>query len=431
MDGELKRIKKVYGEDFAKLCRSLFPAILEDEGKLLDILTKNFAPTRALCDALDTDEKKFELKYFVYYEAGVGSEKPKYNASTPEQLMESVGYKLYRCQTDEEVKQFMKYYRKDELLCTFNDPDRVKECDVFFAVHKDAERLDREAFLEPEREDDYGTSVISLQFDKTDGEVSIKNRYNHTVENPDNTFSNDLDRIVPGLKDSFYTHYGIESYVDYSEYRYPGFDNFVKAHDGKRYRYNQRANADGERVYFCENNIVIRAGEVRQYDKARYELVENFLIDKSEKKIRNLIFQKDAFVDEFQDVQKIEVENGEGGLRNILVTKQDGTYFTVTINGSSAIVGYENNFSKNVGSNFLSDNKTLMYLRMDNAEEVGNMFLRNNKDLVELALPKLKKVGEQFLTLNKKLERADMPMVDGLEENIIQVLQKQGGVERE
>lgn len=475
MDGELKRIKKIYGEDFAKLCRSLFPAILEDEGKLLDILTKNFAPTRALCDAINTEEKKLELKYFVYHEAGIGSEKPKYNASTPEQLMESVGYKLYRCKTDEEVKQFMKYYRRDELLCTFNDPDRVKECDVFFAVRKDAEMLNREEFVSPKREDSYGTSVISLQFDKKDGEVSIKNRYNHTVENPDNTFSNDLDRIVPGLKDSFYTHYGIESYVDYSEYKYPGFENFVKAHDGKRYKYNYRYNDGITRVYFCENNVVINGGNVTQYDKARYDLVDTFLIDKSEKTIKNLMFQRDAFVEDFQDVEKIDAENIEDGLRNIIVTKNDGTYFTVTVNAGNTIVGYENNFKKSISPYFLANNTTLKYFKMDNVEEIGNLFLRHNVVLESIVLPKVKRVAIDFLCLNDKLEyldlpelksagesfladnttlkvvklpkletvgedflkklklpkQLDMPMIDGLNEDLVQILKSQSGLEME
>ena len=57
MDGELNKIKKIYGENFAKLCRSLFPTILEEEGKLLDILQRKFAPTRSLYEDLVKEEK--------------------------------------------------------------------------------------------------------------------------------------------------------------------------------------------------------------------------------------------------------------------------------------------------------------------------------------------------------------------------------------
>ena len=48
MTEELKQIKKIYGEDMMHLCRDLFPTILEKEGVLLDILTKNIAPTHLL-----------------------------------------------------------------------------------------------------------------------------------------------------------------------------------------------------------------------------------------------------------------------------------------------------------------------------------------------------------------------------------------------
>ncbi len=40
---ELNKIKKdIYGERFAKLCRELFPTILEQEGALYSILTSKF-----------------------------------------------------------------------------------------------------------------------------------------------------------------------------------------------------------------------------------------------------------------------------------------------------------------------------------------------------------------------------------------------------
>ena len=55
MEGELKRIKKLYGENFAKLCRTLFSRILDNEGKLLEILLQNFARVFIF----------FNSKYFV------------------------------------------------------------------------------------------------------------------------------------------------------------------------------------------------------------------------------------------------------------------------------------------------------------------------------------------------------------------------------
>lgn len=40
---ELKKIKRLYGEDFMHLCRNLFSTILEQEGLLIEILQTTFA----------------------------------------------------------------------------------------------------------------------------------------------------------------------------------------------------------------------------------------------------------------------------------------------------------------------------------------------------------------------------------------------------
>lgn len=80
----------------------------------------------------------------------------------------------------------------------------------FFAVKKNADEIKRENFTNPQRQDEYGTSVISIQFSKgTINDLSIKNRYNHSVNNPDATFSNNLENIKPGLTNSFEQHYGL------------------------------------------------------------------------------------------------------------------------------------------------------------------------------------------------------------------------------
>lgn len=40
---ELRKIKKAYGENFMKLCRKMFPTILEQEGMLYEILLSSFS----------------------------------------------------------------------------------------------------------------------------------------------------------------------------------------------------------------------------------------------------------------------------------------------------------------------------------------------------------------------------------------------------
>ena len=45
MDSDLKIIKKKYGEKMSHLCRELFPALLEIEGKLSELMLKLFEPS--------------------------------------------------------------------------------------------------------------------------------------------------------------------------------------------------------------------------------------------------------------------------------------------------------------------------------------------------------------------------------------------------
>ena len=52
MNSDLKIIKKKYGENFSKLCRKLFPSILENEGELVSIITSLFKENHFLYDDL-------------------------------------------------------------------------------------------------------------------------------------------------------------------------------------------------------------------------------------------------------------------------------------------------------------------------------------------------------------------------------------------
>ena len=85
------------------------------------------------------------------------------------------------------------------MLCSFAIK-RLQTHHVFFAVKDNALNLKRSDFINPLREDEYSTSVISIQFTKGfNNRISIKSRYNHSVDNPDATFYNNLENIVPGL----------------------------------------------------------------------------------------------------------------------------------------------------------------------------------------------------------------------------------------
>ena len=197
---DLKLIKDKYGEKMMHFCRSAFSTLLETPGLLYNLIKEKFEFNKFLYEDMESEGELDSFKNYIYSllqreEALTSSEK------TPKELFDELGYDFYECKTEEEIQCFKKYYKENEVLCTFSG-GRLKTCHVFFAVKKDAENIKR--FEEPRRQDEYGTSVISIQFTKDEtNTLSIRNRYNHTVNNPDATFSNNLENIIPGLTDSF------------------------------------------------------------------------------------------------------------------------------------------------------------------------------------------------------------------------------------
>ena len=194
MNNELKTIKKIYGEEMMHLCRELFPSLLEKEGLLLSILKNNLAPTNCFASDIQKNKLHEEFKDWIYSFINVEENNKIITNKTPFELMEEKGYTLIECKTEDDIQSFKKYYAPNEVLCTIYNGGRLNRCHVFFAVKKNVDEIKR--FPNPQREDDYGTSVISIQFSKgKTSTLSIKNRYNHTVNNPDATFSNNLENI--------------------------------------------------------------------------------------------------------------------------------------------------------------------------------------------------------------------------------------------
>ena len=65
MNGDLKIIKKKYGEKMAHLCRNLFPSILETEGKLSDIMLKTFDENHDLYEDIVNNELVVPFKNYI------------------------------------------------------------------------------------------------------------------------------------------------------------------------------------------------------------------------------------------------------------------------------------------------------------------------------------------------------------------------------
>ena len=413
---ELNRIKKLYGEKFMHLCRSLFPTLLEQEGLLTNVLKSSFATnSRTLYDDIVNYYLEEEFKNYIYSKIDVEKEKPEMvEEKTPYQLLDENGYDLYECNSEEEIQSFKKYYKPGEELCTFRG-GRLNSCVVFFAVKKDVEEIKRKDFNNPKREDEYGTSVMSIQFTKSQNStVSIKNRYNHTVNNPDATYGNDLDEIAPGLTKSFeklLSERGLT--LNRSNIEAFFFPGYIVADDGKYYKYNMELNGK----YYCPGNVIIDLGNVIKLEPEKQELIDYFILDKENKTLSlydSVI--SDSFIDGFKNIDSIEMannNNSEQKTKTITIKeKSSDKPITIEINKeSNSIIGYTNENLTNLGDNFLEYNEQLSKLVAPNVTSIEDDVLKNNKGLEKFEALNLKEIGDRFLRYNVQLSNIEVPNV--------------------
>ena len=402
MIDDLKVIRKKYGEKMYHFCRESFPTLLEEPGKLLKLLSDNFHESHSLFDDIVANGKESEFKNFIYSLVDVENNNELVMIKTPEELMSSAGYVLVECYNEGDIQAFRKYYAPGEELCTFKG-GRLNRCRVFFAVKKNVSDIKREDFKNPTRQDEYGTSVISIQFTK-DGTntLSIKNRYNHTVNNPDATFSNNLDNIIPGLTESFEKHKDIVQKYKSNRFEIKGY---VRANDGKYYKYNYEIN----NVYSCPDNIIIDNFNVKRYDKSRYLIIDYFIIDLSNKSIR--LYDKklsDSFCDVIKDINKIEIDNIDSG-KKITILCDNNKSLEIITDKAGKIISLKMNKIYDIGDKFLSYNTSLQKFTAENLTEVGDYFLYCNKFLQKFTVQNLTKVGDCFLFDNTSLQELYLP----------------------
>jgi len=405
MIDDLRVIKKYFGEEMMHYCRSSFPTILEQSGILSKILLDNFEPQKFLYKDLmeqgSLDEFK-EYIYIIFDNTYRIKQSENICSKTPKELLESVGYDFYECHNEEEIQSFKKYYAKKEKLCTFNG-DRLDRCYVFFAVKKNVEQINREDFKIPDRQDEYGTSVISIQFTRDDAHIlSIKNRYNHSVPNSDATYSNNLDNIVRGLTYSF------EKYYDLCQKYKGGFEllGYVKANDGKFYKYNHEIN----NIYYCPNNIIIDNFEIKRYLHEQYVIMDNYILDLRQKTIK--LYDDKIYDNTMYDIKNINniniLNDKSSGNKKITISIVNKNDVIIEIDKLNNIVGYFNSNIEFMGNSFFPFNNSIEKLSLENLASVGNYFLSDNLSLKEVNFPKLSYVGDAFLN-HSSIKELDLP----------------------
>ena len=430
MNDDLKIIKKKYGENMMHLCRKLFPTLLEEEGLLSNILLSHFEPSKFLYN--DITENHLITSFATYIYSFLDKEKELVRVDkSPEELLKECGYILYECKNESDIQSFKKYYSENEELCTFIG-GRLDTNYVFFAVKENANELRRKNFLYPKRQDEYGTSVISIQFTKDDNHtLSIKNRYNHSVSNPDATFSNNLDNIIEGLTKSFEEYYGMKQKNIHKNFEIPGY---VFANDNKYYKYNYEIN----NIYYCPNNIIIDNFNPIKLDE-KYLLIDYFIIDIKNKTVK--LYDKrinDSFTNLFNDIKNIQIENNELG-KIVIINFNNLNNVVIKTNKTNNITSYYDEITKYVDNNFLSNVKDIKYVNMPklikagddfikssnienidiyNLEYAGKSFLKNSI-LTTLYLPNIKFVDDEFLMNNKNLKYLNLGKIEEINNDIL------------
>ena len=408
LNKDLKYIKKKYGEKMMHYCRECFPTILNVPGKLVEILNTHFYCVKdSLYIDIVNNHKEEEFNDYIYSRAGLKNEYDIKNVSkTPKELLNDVGYDFYECKSVEDIMNFKKYFASKEDLCTFWSPDsRLKRFFVFFAVKKNVLDIKREDFLIPDRQDEYGTSVISIQFTRDkNNHLSIKNRYNEVVNNPDSTFDNNLDNIIPGLTMSFYKAYGIrEIYDENSEFQ---MDNYISI-DEEYYKYNYKLND----IYYCTNNIIVDNGNVIKYDPEKYIIMDYFIIDLVNKKIDvydNKL--RDSFSEVIGKIKNIEIVRNQD-YKNVYITNEENNVFELALSFDNKLIGIKNNKINELPNRFLVSNQYLKYLEFNEVRNIGNEVLYANTDLEVLKLENAQIIGDYFLMNNMALKEINLDKV--------------------
>ena len=432
-----EQIKKQNGESFAKAIRAYDNGIFDIPNitEILKYAGSNAEPIMRYLVSL----KNIQIEAQAVHK-------------DPITLLNEAGYDAYYADTLEKQNAIKKYYAPGEELCTFRDPHRFQKYHIINAVRKDIDDIKREDFLGKEkREDKYGTSVLSIQILKTGGFISIKNRYNHKVENPDNTLDSNPDNIMRGLSDAIRHHL----HVDFSSQKVALPENFIEI-QGKIVHYDFEYND----IYFGDG-FYVQNGEIHSVDKDKEILMDHFIFNTKTKTLTDLEDYGEAMtpdglyhypadpedIDSLPDVlmkeikgKKIQVtkEKTQDPKDRFYFIKADGQPIISVLNGrlnglylptteqisrrfgsgcralktflapalqivgnrfltSSPITDFDAPLLKQVGDSFLCENR-LENLDFPLLEKAGNSFLSNSWKLSSLSLPRLQEVGSRFLT---------------------------------
>ena len=400
-----EQIKKQNGEGFAKAIRAYDSGIF-DVPDIVNIVRYAGREAEPIIPYLESLKKVPIEKNTPYKD--------------PIELLAEAGYRAWYADTMDKQNAISKYFAPGEELCTFNDPERFRRFHIINAVRHDADKLKRTDFYgREEREDTYGTSVLSIQILKAGGFISIKNRYNHKVSNPDNTFHSNPDNIIHGLSYALKERFA----VDFSSHLImPPPEYLLVGHRLVRYQ-------SEEYGIYVSDGCYVKNGHIYPIDRDKEILFEYFILNLKNKTIQNLFPTAESFVPVLQDeirdkpLQVLKNKIGERivtvggdplltlkGARlielNLPTTKSIGSQF---LSFNKELRHFSAPMLEHIGSSFLECNEKMESFRAPQLKSVENYFMMHNNSLKELILPALEDVGASFMRFNRVLTKLDLP----------------------
>lgn len=423
-------IKKQNGEGFARAIRE-FDSGIFDVPNLPAIVRYAGRDAFPLLNYLES-LKQIEIK-----------ESASLLLEDPFTLLKKAGYDAFYADTLKKQNSIQYYYADMESLCTFRDPNRFKDYHIIHAIKEGADKLNRRDFNGKEkREDEYGTSVISIQILKKGGFISIKNRYNHTVEAPDNTFKSNPDNIIAGLSQSLKDYFS----VDFASQPIDFDRDFILV-DKRIFKYHlecqNRYFGDGFYVFNNKPYFINRDYQL---------LIDNFIVDFKE----NKVFQTDVYFcrpdanpeDAVFELIKQEVEAGgkltlkkEGDLNLVylddrcIIKSKEGQMIGLYLNTREFLenpiflhhdsieeVVLEN--VKGVVLNSFKNCKNLKKVLLPNCFSLGDYSLYHLPQLQEVDLKKVNLVGNRVLTDIGLIEELNLPCLSSAGEGAFSGMRK-------
>ncbi len=386
-------IKRQNGEAFARAIRDFDNGIFEvdDLPEIVKYAGRNALPLLDYLESL----KQIEIK-----------EVSPHLVEDPFTLLKKAGYDAFYADTLEKQNSIIDYYAKMEELCTFRDETRFEDYYIIHCIKEGAKDLKRSDFIKPDRQDEYGTSVISIQILKEGGFISIKNRYNHAVLSPDNTFDSNPDNIIGGLSAALKNYFD----VDFSSQEVE-LDGAYQVVDGKIYYCHTERN----NIYYGEN-YYIKDNKVHFINLDYQMFVDDILIDFRENRIF-FLDEGDVGVGLFDDPDlnlQVLIYNELEDKK--LTRKKEGDLTLVFIEdhcvlksrkGALVYCNLKGNFEFEAA--IFIHHPSIEEVCFENLEVLGVYSFKNCPKLRKVSLPKCKKIlGHCFSDL-PSLQKIELP----------------------